>query len=71
MYVPNNQSYSFYYDMKNHCSDAFMVKPNGEIMKLHGVIINKLCDCKQGVEVRLHATEAELEGAKENENDNK
>lgn len=71
MYVPNNQNYSFYYDMKNHCDDAFMVRPNGELLKLHGVIINKLCTCKQGIEVRIHATEAEVKDANKNGNDDK
>ena len=67
MSTTNPYQYSFYYDIRNNCERAFMIKPNGEVYDLHGVVINKMCKCGQGVEVRVHATEAKTEGQQPDE----
>ena len=48
--------------MSNNCQHTFMLTNDGKTKQLRGVVINKLCNCNQGVEVRLHATEPEYEG---------
>ena len=51
----NQTRYQFYYQFSNNFADAIGTRANGEVHRLHGVIINKLCNCKQGVEVRIHS----------------
>lgn len=54
--IDAGQRYQFYYEMKNNFVDTIGTRPNGEIHHVHGVIVNKLCNCKQGIELRVHST---------------
>lgn len=61
VHIPSNVQHSFYYDIRTHFENAFAIRPDGKVNQLHGMVINKLCNCKQGVEVRPHAVEPEFD----------
>jgi len=62
MHIPSGKQYSFYYSIQDNVGPSIVTRSDGSIYNLHGLVINKLCSCGQGVEVRAHATEAKLEG---------
>lgn len=61
MHIPSGYQYSFYHDIRNNCERAFLMDKEGNVHAIHGVVVNKLCQCKQGVEIRIHATESKPE----------